>query len=105
MNAAQIILAQIGGNVFARMTGAKNFVSGTNPNGTPYLMFSIPAASTTNKANRVCITLDASDTYTVTFQSLRSLKLKTISEVSGVYADQLRAVFTSATGLYTSLRG
>jgi len=98
MNVAQTILEQIGGNQFRVMTGAKNFVGSDNA-----LRFAIPGTSTKNKANRVWITLDATDTYTVTFQRLHAMKLNQISEVSGVYADQLRAVFESATGLRTSL--
>lgn len=58
-----------------------------------------------NKANGVRITLDATDTYTVKFTkfSMKSLDITVIDEISGVYAEDLRRVFTSATGLDCTL--
>lgn len=98
MNVAQTILEQLGGNRFIAMTGARNFVGSDDS-----LSFGIPGTMTTNKANRVHVTLTAADLYDVTFVRLHGLKMAIVGEVSGVYADQLRAVFESATGLRTAL--
>lgn len=97
MQVATQILEQLGGNRFAAMTGAKQFVGGERS-----LQFSIGRGAT-NKANKVRVTLAADDTYTVEFFNLRGVNLKPCGEVSGVYADRLQAVFTEATGLDTHL--
>lgn len=95
---AQTILQQIGGNSFAAMTGAKNFVAGSN-----MLQFDIGRGAT-NKANKVRITLDTSDTYNMEFFYLRGVVCKTCAgHTDGIYADQLQATFTRCTGLDTHL--
>ena len=60
--------------------------------------------------NRLKITLDASDTYTMTFTKVPSTRAlcagkdpKVIAEVSGVYAASMKEVIEANTGLYTSL--
>lgn len=64
-------------------------------------------ARTKKRVNRVRVTLDADDTYTVKFS--RELNVKgvptatLVSEFAGVYADQLRSLFTQETGLDTPL--
>lgn len=66
------------------------------------------------KANKCVVRLDPSDTYTVEFWACRPVKFnsrtgamtggaKKVSECSGVYADSLKRVFESETGLYLSL--
>ena len=55
MKAANIILEQLGGNKFIAMTGAKNFVSDGNT-----LRMTLP--KNRSKANRLYVTLDATDT-------------------------------------------
>jgi hypothetical protein len=67
------------------------------------------------KANRIEITLDADDTYTVRVSrfsparfnrrtmSFSAMKDTTVSNHEGVYVDSLHRVIESATGLYTSL--
>ena len=97
MQTAQNILNQIGGNRFIAMTGAKNFLGGDS-----YLQFSIGRGAA-NKANRVKITLEASDTYTVEFFNYRKFEAKPVGLVENVYADQLQAIFTSETGFDTHL--
>lgn len=97
MQVAQTILAQLGGNKFLAMTGAKSLVGSDNS-----LTFKIGRGAT-NKATHCRITLEISDTYTVEFFQYRSLDMKPLSKVSGAYCDNLRAVFESATGMRTSL--
>jgi hypothetical protein len=91
---AGIILQQLGGNRFIAMTGAKNFGFYGNT-----LKFQIP----NRKARYVTITLDDSDTYTMTFKKLVRVDLVTVAEHTGVYDDMLQSTFTEVTGLYTSL--
>ena len=62
------------------------------------------------RVKHIKITLDASDTYTMTFTKVPSTRAlcagkdpKVIAEVSGVYAASMKAVIESNTGLYTSL--
>jgi len=98
MSVAKEILSQLGGNRFVSMTGAKNF--GDTGNG---LAFQIPAKLTKNRINAVKVVLDPSDTYTVKFLRITSKELKTVSEHTMIYCDQLVDLFESETGLYTYL--
>jgi hypothetical protein len=94
---ANIIFEQLGGNRFAMMTGAKNFVSDSGS-----LMFSIPK----NKSvyNRVRLTLSPHDTYDVEFLKIDRKGIITKSkELLGVFSNQLQSVFEQTTGLRTSL--
>lgn len=97
---AQTILTQLGGSRFIAMTGAKNLL-----NGGDYLQFDLPRGFATNKANKCRVTLNASDTYTLTFYkwNARKLELTVISEAPDLYADNLRSAFTNATGLDCTL--
>lgn len=94
---AKEILNQLGGNKFCAMTGAKNFVYGDS-----MLMFAIGKGAK-GGINKVRVTLDPSDTYTVEFFKLRGVDCKQIASVDMVYADGLRAVFTSHTGFDCTL--
>ena len=100
MSAALIILQQLGGGRFITMTGANSLTGSPNA-----LSFKLPGGGgfTRQGINFVRITLDASDTYDVTFGRLRAGKLKLIAEHSFIYCDQLRSLFTSETGLQVSL--
>lgn len=97
MQTAQTILAQLGGNRFAAMTGAKQFVGGAN-----FLQFAIGRGAV-NKANKVKVSLTADDLYRVEFFNIRGVNVKEIARVDGVYADQLQRVFTAETGFDTRL--
>lgn len=99
---AATIRQHLGGS-FERMTGAKNFLYGTNSKQETYLIFALPAKSgfTKNGINRVRITLNASDTYTMQFFRVREFKITEIKEINDVYCDQLRELFTENTGLAT----
>jgi len=95
---AETILSQLGGNKFIAMTGAKDFVAGAE-----YLRFKLPRVY--NGISHVCITLEIDDTYRVDFTKWHARRLEhtCVANSVGVYADQLRAVFTNQTGLETQL--
>ena len=102
MDIANTILAQLGGGRFIAMTGAKNFVGGSNSDGLGFLRFKVPATLTRGRVNLVNIVLTASDDYLVeTFKNGR--RYCTMVQSSDAFADNLRAVFTDLTGLDTSL--
>ena len=108
MRVADIILEQLGGYRFAVMTGAHGFVADGN---TLRMMLTKNAS----KANRLWITLDWDDTYTMRFFKYTAPRFNTktytfteekvteIKKISGVYCDQLQDIFTEVTGLYTRI--
>ena len=99
MQVANTILEQLGGGRFLVMTGAKNLVGDHQSLG-----MKINGRNKAGRAvNKVSITLAADDTYTVQTWYFRGMALRAVDEMTGVYCDQLRAVFTSFTGLHTSL--
>jgi len=99
---AQTILNQLGGNKFIAMTGAKQLTAHEHG-----LSFRIGRNATAT--NHVAIALDADDTYSIMFSKISisrktyEVKQKTIKAAGGVYCDQLQEIFTSVTGMYTSL--
>ncbi len=95
------ILANLGGRKFVAMTGAKNMVASDSRT----LSFRLPGGSgfCKNGINHVTITLDPSDTYTVTFNRIRGTKVVEVAKHSDVYCDMLTAIFKAETGLETSL--
>lgn len=99
LDVANTIIAQLGKSAgrLAMMLGAHSFLGGPDS-----VQFKWRAPST-NKANCVRIVLDASDTYTVEFFSIRGTKVTTKGSSEGVYAEDLRSIFESATGLRVSL--
>ena len=100
---AETILKQLGGGGRLKaMIGAKNFTS--HPDGLGALSFQFPSPH--RGPNRVKITLDPSDTYTMEFGKItsRGMKYQKTKEIEGVYNDQLRSIFEKETGLYLSLR-
>lgn len=99
MTVAQTILAQLGGGKFIAMTGAKNFIGGTD-----FLGFTIP--KNMSPANRVTISYSPGrDLYRMSFikASRYGLDSKEVQRFEDVYADQLRDLFTQVTGMETSL--
>ncbi len=108
MSIAQTILEQLGGNKFIAMTGSRNFVSDGNT-------LRMQLAKNCSKANRLYITLDADDTYTMHFFMYRAGRFNSktctfsqdkqedVYKVSGIYCDQLQEIFTRITGMYTHL--
>lgn len=107
-NVAETILNQLGGGKFIVMTGSKKFMSEENK-------LHMNLSKNMSKANRLTITLDPNDTYTMRFFKLTGgtlnkktfeyseIKEKDIEVISGVYNDQLQNIFTSITGMYTRL--
>ena len=97
---AETILSQLGGHKFVVITGAKHLC--TLESG---LQFSLPGGRGFAKQgiNKVQIILDPLDTYTVKFFKIRKMEIKTISEFTNIYSDDLQALFTRETGLYTHL--
>jgi hypothetical protein len=95
---AQTILAQLGGNKFIAMTGAKNIMR--HPDGALSLKFQM-----CRKANYMKITLNSLDTYDIEFGKIRQGKLAyTMTQPFwDVYSDQLQDIFTHYTGLNTHL--
>lgn len=97
MNIATTILEQLGGNKFLAMTGAKNLLAHESA-----LSFKLPM-KTRDGSNYVKITLTAMDDYQMEFLSVRGLSVKPKTVREGIFAESLRDVFTSVTGLRTSL--
>jgi hypothetical protein len=97
---AATILSQLGGNSFARMTGAKNFISHSDDCGA--LSFYVPSNITKNNIKYVKITLKGNDLYEVVFTKIRANKATQISKFTDVYCEDLVNIFESATGLYTT---
>lgn len=93
---ATTILEQLGGGRFIAMTGSNTFIGSADS-----LRFKV--GSNAMKVTHVRVTLDPSDTYTVEFLKVRSLKVETLSTESNVYAEDLQKIFTAGTGLYTRL--
>lgn len=110
---ANEILAQLGGNEFVAMTGAKNFMALGEG-----LQFKI--GKNGSRTNCVRIKLMPSDTYNMEFLKVPQLtnakllkysyeelqeKLKptVVKAYEDVYCDQLRELFTSVTGLETRM--
>jgi len=112
MTIAQTILEQIGGNKFIAMTGASHFIDDGNT-------LRMNLAKNMSKANRLYITLDFDDTYTMHFFYYRPVGwkvdhkkravtkrpeiMKDVYKISGVYFDQLQDIFTQVTGMDTHL--
>lgn len=92
------LLAQLGGNRFLVMTGARNLVRGPN-----YLQMDLPGTLTKGRGNRLTITLNDGDLYDLTFARRRGLKFTTLASEADVYASEIQRAFTRLTGLYTHL--
>lgn len=95
---AAVILEQLGGRRFLRMTGAKNLLA--HPSA---LTFRLPSNFARNGINHVRIQLNAMDLYDITLSRVRGTEVIHEEELRDVYCDQLREVFRSTTGLETSL--
>lgn len=88
-----------GGARLSVMIGAKNFIR-DEENYTIGFRF---AAKARNKANYCRIKLNSMDLYDVEFISIRGVNVKTISTHNDLYADMLKSLFETETGLYLSL--
>jgi len=99
MAVANTIAKQIGGGALY-MIGARNKIGFNEKMGG--LMFKTMKVAKGN-ANFVKITLAYDDTYDVKFSYIYGMKEKVITELEGVYFDQLRSLIEKYTGLYTKL--
>jgi hypothetical protein len=93
---AKTILNQLGGNKFAFMTGARNFIGSSDG-----LSFTLPGGGgfTKDSINKVKITLTPADMYKMDFYRVRKAEAKLIKSCDEVYCDQLVEVFEEVTGL------
>ena len=97
MKVAKTILAQLGGNKFCAMTGAKDLVVGDRS-------LSMRLGRNSSNSNYLKITLNSMDLYDMKFCKLtRKFEEKSVTEYSDVYNDMLTDVFTEHTGMYTKL--
>lgn len=127
MKTSTVIFEQLGGNIFARMTNAKNFVALENG-----IKFTI--GRNASKSNLVKILLNIDDTYTLQFwnkgkdinsllfmvkyyqqgmnddeikrkvaEDMKKAEPKLLKEYNGIYAEQLQEIFTNYTKLYTRI--
>ena len=96
---ASTIVQQLGHSTgrMSAMIGAHTFTAGAYT-----LTFKFKARAK-NGANCCKITLDASDTYHVEFLSLRGVSVRTKGDFTDVYAENLKRLFETETGLYLSL--
>ena len=97
MSVARTILSQLGGNKFAAMTGAKNFVDCGDA-------LSMRIGRNKTSSNYLKITLNMMDLYDMKFcQVTKNFEEKSVKEYNNVFNDQLTKIFESHTGMYTSL--
>lgn len=82
------------------MIGAKNLCA-TQHEGNAALSFGIMRNA--SGVTHVRITLDPSDTYTVTFLKVRGVNVTTVHESEMVYSDSLNTCIEAHTGLRLSL--
>lgn len=92
------ILAQLGGNKFLAMTGAKDLVGSDDS-----LWFGVSGKYNGRCINKVRISLMRGDTYSVQAYKTHRFNCDMIAEAHPVMVDGLRAAFTRLTGLATSL--
>ena len=103
---AQTILKQLGGNKFIVMTGSYNFLNTGKG-------LSMHLRKNKIGAQYLQIVLGDNDLYTMTFSKTKKVmdprygikvdSLVILKETKNVYADMLQDIFTSTTGLRTSL--
>jgi hypothetical protein len=97
---ADTVLAQLGGNRFIAMTGAKHFLFDPTASN---ISFKIGSGAK-DAINFVKITYNrGGDDYTMEFFSSRGVNLVPKGKVVSVYGDQLQSIFTKYTGFDTRL--
>lgn len=97
MHVANTILAQLGGNRFIAMTGARNIVR------YPTALSLRFGPGGKAGLNGLRVQLNANDYYDVSFFKLRGTTFKVIAKIDNVPVENLRETFTGVTGLETSL--
>lgn len=98
MTVANTILAQLGGSGRLRaMIGASSFMGAAKALTVRF------RCRNPRRINTIKVILDPSDTYSVEFWTITSKTMRQVGEVArDVYADSLRQVIESTTGLYLS---
>ena len=97
MSIAKTILKQLGGNKFAVMTGAKNFVDCGDA-------LSMRIGRNKTSSNYLKITLNMMDLYDVRFSRVSPKGgERSVTEYNNIFNDQLVEVFEKHTGMYTKL--
>ena len=97
MSVAKTILSQLGGNKFAVMTGAKNFVDCGDA-------LSMRIGRNSSNSNYLKITLNSMDLYDMKFSRVSPKGgERSITEYNNIFNDQLVKVFEKHTGMYTKL--
>lgn len=110
MEVAQTILNQLGGNRFILFTGSKDLIALDGG-------LRMALARNGSRANRLDVTLNGDDTYTMRFYrhtnggltvnrrkgtaEFKEPKDTDVRVFEHIYCDQLQELFTEATGLYT----
>lgn len=92
---AQLTHSEHGFGRLRVMTGAHTFINHGDA-----VSFKVKGSKA---ASFVKITLEADDTYTMLFGKIRKYELIKKQEFAGVYAENLKSIFESTTGLYLSL--
>lgn len=96
---AQTILNQLGGGQFQLMCGVKQIA--LTDCGVSFRI----GGGAKNGINYVQIDLTPADLYDVAFWKLGRKTMVQVSKLDGIYADQLRELFTEKTGFYCTFRG
>ena len=94
LTVANTIAAQIGSRAFYMMGTRRKLGTADS------LIFDIRGSV---RGNKIVVTLDADDTYTVELFKVRGLAARSVTINSGVYCDGLRPVIEGMTGLTLSL--
>lgn len=96
-----IMVEQLGGNQFFRMTGSKPQYKDTRGNNP---LIALKLVRNKSKANYLKVSyLSGIDLYKMEFIRMTAKKIETIENFENIYDDQLQEIFTSVTGLYTKL--
>ncbi len=97
MSVAKTILSQLGGNKFAVMTGAKNFIDTGDG-------LAMKIGRNKTSSNYLKITLNMMDLYDVRFSRVSPKGgERSVTEYNDVFCDSLVEVFEKHTGMYTKL--
>lgn len=108
INFSRQVLEQLGGNKFTAMTGSKNFLYAEQTENNPMPWLRMDLARNAGKVNRLKITLDVMDTYTMEFyhQSIKGYTeviIRNEQTFKGIYSDMLQEIFKKVTGMDTHL--
>jgi hypothetical protein len=94
MTIANQILSQLGGNKFIAMTGAICYSDGNTL---------VSKFKGSKIANIMYVTLNENDAYDVKICKFKGMEIKTVKEINNAYADMLKPLFETITGLKASL--